>query len=441
MKTKNISKLTGLLLSTTTMLLLFSSVSSAEDLSQIYELAQQNDPKFKSAKAQLESAYESVKVSRGNFLPDIGVSAGYFENDYDVESDNSNVVGSSDGTTTSYTLSLTQPIWRSENNATHSQNKNYVLQAEADYATAEQDLILRVSTQYFAVLGAQDSYEFAQAELKANSRQLEQTKQRFEVGLVAITDVHEAQARYDLSVANNIEAENTLNNEIEAMRAITGKYINDFTSLKTETPLTPPEPNDIEHWTKQALEQNTFLQSSQHFVEQSRDGVDIVKAGHKPTLDFKASTTHSDNDVSTTDNTSVGIQFSMNLFNGGSTSARVRQAEHTLTQAVESLEEARRNTQRNARNSFLGVQAAVSQVKALKQAVISSQSRLKASEAGYEVGTRTTVDVLDARRELFDSQRRYSRARYDYILRKLSLEQTVGNLNLEDVKKINSWLQ
>lgn len=430
-KTSNITKFA---LTTASMLLLLVSTANAEDLSQIYELAKQNDPQYKSAKAQLESAYESVKITRGNFMPDLGLTASYTENDTD------NVV-SPDGGTTYYSINLTQPIYRSENNASHSQNKNYVLQAEADYATAEQDLIVRVSTQYFAVLGAQDNYEFAQAELKANSRQLEQTKQRFEVGLVAITDVHEAQARYDLSVANNIEAENTLNNEIEAMRAITGKYINNFTSLKTETPLTPPEPDDIEHWTKQALEKNQFLQSSQHFVEQSRDSVDIQKAAHKPRLDFTASSSRSDSDNGTFDNTSMGLQLTMNIFNGGSTSARVRQAEHTLTQAVETLEKARRETQRNARNSFLGVQAAVSQVKALKQAVISSQSRLKASEAGYDVGTRTTVDVLDARRELFDSQRRYSRARYDYILKKLSLEQTVGDLNIEDVNNINSWLQ
>lgn len=434
MKMNNILKITGLVLSTTSMFLLFSSTSHAEDLSQIYELAKQNDPQFRSAKAQLESAYQSVKITRGNFLPDVGLTASYTENDTDN-------VANPDGGTTYYSINLTQPIYRSENNASHSQNKNYVLQAEADYATSEQDLIVRVATQYFAVLGAQDNFEFSQAELRANARQLEQTKQRFEVGLVAITDVHEAQARYDLSVANNIEAENTLNNEIEAMRAITGKYINNFTSLKTETPLAPPEPDDIEHWTKQALEQNKFLESSEHFVEQSRDGVDVQKAAHKPKLDFTASTSRSDSDNGTFDTTSMGVQLTMNIFNGGSTSARVRQAEHTLTQAVESLEKARRDTQRNVRNAFLGVQAAVSQVKALKQAVVSSQSRLKASEAGYEVGTRTTVDVLDARRELFDSQRRYSRARYDYILRKLSLEQTVGDLNLDDINKINGWLQ
>ena len=158
-------------------------------------------------------------------------------------------------------------------------------------------------------------------------------------------------------------------------------------------------------------------------------------------MDFNAARSRQDSDIGETDTTSFGIEFSMNIFNGGSTSARVRQAEHSLTQAMESLENARRVTQRDVRSSFLSVRAAVSQVKALKQAVISSQSRLKASEAGYDVGTRTTVDVLDARRELFNSQRQYARARYDYILESLRLQQFVGELNEEDIKNVNSWLQ
>ena len=413
---------------------LSSTYAFAENLADIYALAKKNDPEFRSAKAALEAAYESVKISRGNFLPNVNLSAGYS----DIDSD---AAVSDSGGTTSYSINFKQPIYRGENNANHSLNKNYVKQAEADFATAEQSLIIRVATQYFAVLGAQDNFEFSRAELQANSRQLEQTKQRFEVGLVAVTDVHEAQARFDLSKAQSIDAENQLNNETEALRAITGEYHTSFALLKSESPLTPPEPNDIEHWTKLALEQNKFLISSQHFAAQSRDSVNVQKSAHKPTLDFNASKSHSDSDAGTTDTTSYGIQFNMNFFNGGSTSASVRQAEHNLTRAVESLEEARRSTQRNVRSSFLSVSSAVSQVKALNQAVISSQSRLKASEAGFDVGTRTTVDVLDARRELYNSQRLHSRARYDYILEKLRLEQFVGDLNEEDVNKINGWLQ
>ena len=416
------------------MMLLVSTHAAAENLAQIYEIAKENDPQFRSAKATLDSAYESVKITRGNFLPDLNLSAGYSETD----TDSTNL---DDGGTTSYSINLKQPLYRSDNNANHSRNKNYVKQAEADFATAEQNLIIRVATQYFRVLGAQDNFDFSRAELRANSRQLDQTKQRFEVGLVAITDVHEAQARYDLSVAQSIDAENQLNNETEAMRAITGKYHSSFSLLKPESPLTPPEPNDIEHWTKLALEQNKYLISSQHFAAQSRDTINVQKAAHKPTLDFTASQSRSDTDAGEFDTTTYGIQFNMNLFNGGSTSASVRQAEHGLTQAMESLEAARRDTQRDVRNSFLSIRSAVSKVKALNQAVISSNSRLKASEAGFDVGTRTTVDVLDARRELFNSQRQYARARYDYILETLRLQQFIGDLNENDVNNINGWLQ
>jgi len=440
MKMNKTNRYKNALLLAASSLFLVSNFAWAEDLVQIYTLAKENDPQFKSDKAALDAAYESVKITRGNFMPDVNLSAGYAENDTDT-------TNLDDGGTTTYSINLKQPLYRSDFNASHSRNKNFVLQAEADFATAEQNLIIRVATQYFSVLGAQDNYEFSEAELKANIRQLEQTKQRFEVGLVAITDVHEAQARHDLSVAQKIEAENRLNNELESMRAITNKYLTDFSSLKSDevlksaAALVPPEPNDIDHWTQRALEQNKFLLSSQYFVAQSRDGVNLQKSAHKPTLDFTASSSRSDSDSGTYDSTSVGIQFGMNLFNGGTTSASVRQAEHYLTQAVEAMEDARRSTQRNVRNSFLSVRSSVSRVRALKQAVISSESRLKASEAGFDVGTRTTVDVLDARRELYNSQREYARARYDYILEKLRLEQFVGDLNEEDVTFINNWLQ
>jgi len=418
----------------------------AENLTQVYELALQNDPQFKAAQATRDAAYESVKITRGEFLPNINANASYSDSSTTSDTTPGSTVGTStttvDGATTSYGVSLIQPLYKSYTNASHSINKNYVKQADADYQSAEQNLIIRVATQYFAVLGAQDNLEFSKAELNANTRQLEQTKQRFEVGLVAITDVHEAQARHDLSVSQMISAENLLNNELESLRAITGKYHESLAVLREETPLTPPEPNDIEHWTKLAFDQNPLLLSSQYLVEQARGGVDLQRSGYKPTLDFRANYNHSDSDnYGESHSTTYSINFGMNLFAGGSTSAYVRQAEYNLTRALETLEEARRTTQRNARNAFLGVSSAVSQVKALKQAVISSESRLKASEAGFDVGTRTTVDVLDARRELFNSQRQYARSRYDYILQKLQLEQSSGGLNIDDINMVNSWLQ
>jgi len=430
-------------------LFLISSLSvHAEDLRDIYKLALENDPVFKAAQASRDSAYQTVKISRGDFLPRINLSA-----DYEDSSGDSKIPGvpsastSSDYKSKGYSASLSQPLYNSNIYNNHSINENLVNQADADYQSAQQDLIIRVATQYFRVLGAQDNLEFSQAELHANSRQLEQTKQRFEVGLVAITDVHEAQARYDLSVSQKIAAENLLNNENEALRAITGQYHQNLSQLKDNMPLEPPEPNDIEHWTKLALDQNSQLHASQFQVEQARDSVDLQRAGYKPSLDFNASRSHYDTDVSgvsgntISNNTTYSINLSMNLFAGGSTNARVQQAQYNLVKAIEVLEQTQRNTQLNARNSFLGVLSAISQVKALKQLVVSSNSRLKASEAGFDVGTRTTVDVLDARQDLFNSQRQYARARYDYLLEKLRLKEACGTLEDKDLEQINSVLQ
>ena len=427
------------------LLLCSHSIVQAEDVNEIYRLALENDPTIRAAVAARDAAYETVKVSRGSFMPQIGLDASYSSS---TSENSASDFSDFDGTTTQYGVNLRQTIYEKDLLASHQQNKNFVQQAEADFKTAEQDLIIRVATQYFRVLGALDNLDFSKAEMESNERQLEQIKQRFDVGLVAITDVHEAQARYDLSRSQFIAAENLLDNEAEALRRITGRYHKHLAPLQKETPLDPPDPNDIEHWTKLALEQNPTLVATKFFVEQQQDLVDIQRSGHYPKLDLVASYRNSDSDNNTTgieggetESTSVGVQFRMNLFAGGSISAGVRQAQQNLTRAMENLEEAGRATQENVRSAFLGVKSAISQVTALKQAVVSSQSRLKATEAGFDVGTRTTVDVLNARSELYDSERLYARARYDYILQTLRLKQAAGMLNTQDVADANGLLQ
>ena len=437
MQNKTFSLLTAALLG-----LFISAPGYAEDLLQIYNLAKENDPTFQAAIAARNAAYETVKQTRGEFLPNVGLNAGYSDASGDTQPSSPLTPNTSTSSaTTYYSVTLTQPLYNSNISSSHSLNKNFVKQADADFKAAEQSLIIRVARQYFRVLGAQDNLEFSKAEKNANERQLEQTKQRFEVGLVAITDVHEAQARYDLSVSQLISAENLLNNEIEALRAITGTYHQSLSTLQEDTPLQTPEPTDIEDWTKLALEQNLNLVSTRYVVEQSRDAVDLQRAGHKPTLNFATTYSHTDSDdFGVTDTTTYGVQFNMNLFAGGTISAYVQQAEYNLTRSMENLEQARRATQQSVRSAYLGVLSSISQVKALKQAVISSESRLKASEAGFEVGTRTTVDVLDARRELFNSQREYARSRYDYILQTLTLEEAAGTLEADKLNRVNGWL-
>ncbi len=429
------------------LLLCGHSIVYAEDLQEIYKLALEHDPTIRAAVATRDSAYESVKISRGAFMPQINLSADYTDSsgtsNITTPTPPNNFTGriDSDNSTYGYGVSLSQMIYQKADIEIHRLNKNFVQQSDADFKTAEQDLIIRVATQYFRVLGALDNLDFSKAEMESNERQLEQIKQRFDVGLVAITDVHEAQARYDLSRSQFIAAENLLDNEAEALRRITGRYHKHLAPLQEQTPLDPPEPNDIEHWTRLALEQNPTLVSTKFFVEQAQDQIGIQRASHYPSLDFVARYGYSEDDFGDYDSSSIGVRFNMNLFAGGAISASVRQAQQNLTRAMEILEESGRATQENVRSAFLGVKSAISQVTALKQAVVSSQSRLKATEAGFDVGTRTTVDVLNARSELYDSERLYARARYDYILQTLRLKQAAGMLNTQDVADANSLLQ
>ncbi|HEY5604388.1 MAG TPA: TolC family outer membrane protein [Gammaproteobacteria bacterium] len=420
--------------------LAYPPLTHAEDLEDIFKLAEENDPTIRAAVATRDSAQEFVNISRGEFLPQIRLGAEYL--DIDTTNADNNTTALNDGAGTVYSLNLVQPIYDARNFSQHRLNKNFAQQADADFKIAQQDQIMRTATQYFRVLGAMDNLEFSRAEMQSNERQLEQIKQRFDVGLVAITDVHEAQARYDLSRSQFIEAENILDNEVEALRKITGRYHKQLAPLREKTPLEPPDPNDIEHWTNLALQQNPALVSSRFFVEQAQNQVSVQRSDHHPTLELAARYAHADEDLQGEyDRTTVGINFSMNLFAGGSISAGVRQAQQELTRAKQNLESASRDTQEAVRRSFLGVKSAISQVSALRQAVISSQSRLKATEAGFDVGTRTTVDVLNARSELFDSERLYARARYDYILQTMSLRQAAGMLETQDIAAVNNLLR
>jgi outer membrane protein len=299
-------------------------------------------------------------------------------------------------------------------------------------------------------LAALDNLEFSEAEQESIGRQLEQTKQRFEVGLVAITDVHEAQARFDLATANSIAAENQLDNARESLRTLTGQYHTNLAVLSDKTPFVArPDPDSIEAWTEIALENNFELLASQHAVEQARENVKLQRADYYPSVGLSASYTRNEGDDVLTnsgfvsgdsDSTSVSVNLSMNLYEGGRTRAQTRQAAFDLTQSQEFYEETLRAVQRRVRSGYLGVISGVSQVSALKQAVVSNESALQAAEAGFEVGTRTTVDVLNARSILFSAINDHAQSRYDYILAWLGLLQAAGTLEEEDLQRINQWL-
>lgn len=406
------------------------------DLLELYDLARQSDPQLRSTRAALEATREGAEQARAVLYPDIRLTASASEN----HEDGSNF--SSDG----WTLSLTQPLYRRDRVISVSQSDLQTQRSQLELDAAEQELIVRLSERYFDVLAAIDNLEFAQAEETAIRRQLDQTRQRFEVGLIAITDVHEAQARYDLAVAQQIVASNQLANAREGLREVTGQYHRPLQTLSAEIPLVSPDPADVERWGTAALEQNPSVVAAQINTDSARAEIDRLRSGHFPSLDVVASRNHSDTGGGPTgpreaDTTSLRLELVVPLYQGGLVSSQIRQAEHFYNQALEALEQQRRAVDRQTRSAYLGVVASISQVKALEQALVSSESALRATEAGFEVGTRTIVDVLDAQRELFRAQRDVDRSRYDYVLNSLRLKQAAGGLEEGDLQQVNNWMK
>ncbi len=418
--------------------------ASAEDLVDIYRLASDSDPQLRAAAANNASVAESQRQSDALYYPNISFGANVARN----RDETTGGLFPSDPlyyTGKGYSLNLTQALYRRDFQLQKDQTAALSQQAQAQYQAAVQALALRASERYFDVLAAQDNLEFAIAEKEAISRQLEQTKQRFEVGLIAITDVHESQAAYDLAVASEIGAQNQLATAHEALREVTGQLTTAVDQLSDKMELISPEPADVSEWVAAALDQNYDLKAAEAAVAAARQQMKLQRANRSPNVDLVASHNYNDtggvfgNRQSTS--TSIGVQLNVPLYQGGAIASRIRQAQHQLDQAKDGLEQQRRAIHRATSDAYYNVQANISRVKALKQAVISSESALEATEAGYDVGTRTTVDVLNVRRNLYRAQRDYSRARYDYIISTLRLKQAAGILAESDLVQINAWLE
>ena len=300
----------------------------AADLALIHQQATTQDPDFNTAAATKKTAIEALPQSRALLLPSVILSINKNETTQDILSGTS---FPSNRSSQGYTLTLNQPLFHREHYTRLNQANAIVTQAEVDYAAAEQELITRTAQQYFDALAAQDNLNFTHAEKNALARQLEQTKQRFEVGLIAITDVHEAQAAYDLVTAQTIEAENHLSSQREALRELTNQYHDKLSSLSDDMPLIRPEPENIEQWSQQALQHNLPLKAAQLRASVAQNDIQINQAGHLPQVDLNAS--HSYNDSSggvysgETENRSINLQLTLPLYQGGATSSRVRAAQ------------------------------------------------------------------------------------------------------------------
>ena len=446
---------------------LTASPLAAENLLEVYEVALRADPLLREAEANRLAALEAKPQARSALLPQI-VAQGSESQDESSGGNTFPQVNPATGeivqvnrsfeietdSQTQWQLQLTQTVFRWDQWVALKQADKTVAQAEADYRAAVQDLMLRLSERYFNVLAAQDTLASADAAKEAIARQLEQAEKRFEVGLSAITDVQEAQAAYDQTVADVIAAKRSLATTRELLRETTGEYFEELAEPGDALVLAEPEPAREDDWVTTAMDQNLSLVASRLAEEIARDEVKIRRTGHYPTVDLVASRSGFDSKQETsndgqpffsTDADSIGNQISLQvnvpLYSGGSVSSRVREAVFQHRATKERLEGVARQTERQTRDAYLGVLSEISRVNALRQALSSSETALKATEAGFEVGTRTTVDVLDARRNLFRAETEYARSRYDYILNVLRLRQAAGILTLSDMEQINTWLK
>lgn len=430
------------------LILLVPSLASANELTRIYQLAVENDTQLRAAKGARDAAIQANPRARGALLPQVNGSAYYEEGTESVD-----VTGlpveENDTEVQDLRLTLRQALFDAAAWNRWQSAGRQAAAAQATYRIAQQNLTLRVTQAYFDLLGAADSVRFADAEKKAVERQLELAKKRFEVGLSAITDVQEAQARYDLTVAQMIEAEQALSNAQVSLSEITGKADSRIVPLKEEIPLLGPNPDNVNEWLKTASENSLNVRVARANAEAAAQDVDAARAGHYPTLYLDGRTLVRDSTSATPgvgtfeteyDNTAVGVTLNVPIFAGGSTQAAVNASKGTLEQRMAELEGRKRETERSTKNAYQGVIAGVSRVKAYKQAVLSNTTALEASEVGLEVGARTAVDVLNAQRELYRAQRDYSRSRYDYLLNILRLKQAAGSLGPKDLNEVDALL-
>ena len=423
-----------------------SPLARADDLLSVFQLAEQSDPQYQAAIATHSAALEVVPQSLAALLPDLSLSGDVSWNRFHDRRPQSGEPENSHSTNEVYSARLRQSVYHRDRFIRLAQADSRVAQADAELVAAQQELILRTATRYFLVLGALDNLEFVNADRNAVARTLEQAEQRFEVGLTAITDVYEAQARYDVALSEKIRTEKLLDDTREALRELTGEIPGDLEILKPVIPLLSPVPADIEQWVSTATEQNPLLLARRAATKAARQEIQVKRSGHYPSMDLVADYTRKDVQFGGVvpqerNDSAIGIEVIMPLYQGGMVSSQTRQARDLFTQAQEEQEKQRREIERQARDSYRGVLAEISNVKALKQAVLSSAKALEASEAGFEVGTRTIVDVLDSQRGLLRARRDHARSRYDYLIDTLSLKRAAGILEADDLERINDMME
>ena len=423
--------------------LALAAPAQGADLLTLYRDARQSDPVWQSARAQAAATAERLPQARSGYLPQVAGSFSIFRNWVDFQ-----IAPSENYTTKTYAVTLSQPIFRLQNWIAIDQAKQQVLQADAILANASQDLAIRLASAYFDVLLAQDNVALSETQKTAIDQQLAQAKRNFEVGTATIVDTLEAQARYDQSVAKEIADRNDLEVKRRALQVLLGKVPQSLAPLREPLTLAEPKPADIEQWVKTAADSSFSIAIARANYEIAKQEVSRQRAGHLPTLDLTGSIARNDNPSNAvpgivgpvTNTSSIGLTLSVPIFSGGLVQSRVREAVANRDRNEQDLENAQRSVAQATRAGYLNVVAGISQVKALEQALVSTQSQLDSTILGRDVGVRTSVDVLNAQQQVFQTRRDLQQARYNYLLNTLRLKQATGQLDEPDIEEVNRAL-
>ena len=412
------------------------------DLLTIYRDSLVSDPVYQAARAQYLASIERLPQARSGYLPFISGNAGITRYWLDREG-----APNFDYTYKTFGLTLSQPIFRMQNWIAISQAEKSVLQAEAVLAQSQQDLAIRVATAYFDVLLARDNVALSESQKSAIDQQLAQAKRNFEVGTATIVDTLEAQARFDQAVAKEISDKSDLEVKIRILVVLLGKLPDGLVPLREPLPLVPPSPNDVEAWVKAASESSYAIAIAKANFEISEQEISRQKAGHLPTVDLSGSATRVNDPTSAIPPVSpignlgsVGITLSLPIFSGGLTQSRVREAVALRDRSAQDLENAQRTVTQTVRAGFLIVTSGIAQVRALEQALVSTQSQLDSTILGRDVGVRTSVDVLNAQQQVFQTRRDLQSARYTYLINSLRLKAVTGGLTEADIEEVNRAL-
>ena len=430
--------------------LTLSQAVFAENLIQVYEQARETNPDLRSSLAEKEKAYSAISGSRASLLPQVGLNASY-----GVTHGRRDISGQKNKSGNLYQVTVSQSIFNFSSWKALDITKKQASIADIAYQYQGQTLILNTSVAYFNVLKALDALSFIDAQKEAIGRQLEQTRQQHQVGLVAITDVQNAQANYDLTVAQQVNALNELNNSIENLRQVSGRFYSSLATIDTKTFKTE-EPTQINALLKQSETSNLNLLTMKLNQDIAREQIKLAQSGYMPTASIDASTNLNKNErygsyssngaigshhsKSYSGNNYVGVSVNMPIFSGGATMSQVEQAQHNFVSYSEKLESTNRSVINQVRSSYNNIASSISSIRAYQQAVVSAESSLEATSSGYQVGTRTIVDVLNATTQLYSSKRNLSDAKYNYLTSLLQLKYAIGTLTADDLVYLNNML-